>query len=179
MPKTAPVGSANTAMRPMSITSIGSTITPPPAVLTFSATSSASAAGPFELANRRFDGVDVGAHVGAERAGPAERRVARQVVVLACVVDEADFADRGGAVVPCWVVRAFPVDQHVALEHGFREVRVQGVQTGCSIAALHAVAVVGGDVVRVEEAPADAFGGDHVASLEDGVVVDREIARAV
>jgi len=42
-PNTAPVGSAKSAIRPMSITSIGSTTTLPPAALTLAAVSSASA----------------------------------------------------------------------------------------------------------------------------------------
>ena len=42
MPKTAPVGSAKTAIVPRSITSIGSAITLPPASLTVAAVASAS-----------------------------------------------------------------------------------------------------------------------------------------
>ena len=43
MPKTAPVGSVKTAILPRSITSIGSTITVPPASRTAAAVASASA----------------------------------------------------------------------------------------------------------------------------------------
>ena len=42
-PNTAPVGSAKNAIRPMSITSIGSSTTVPPAALTLAAVSSALA----------------------------------------------------------------------------------------------------------------------------------------
>ena len=41
-PNAAPVGSVKNAMRPRSVTSMGSTMTSPPASLTFSAISSAS-----------------------------------------------------------------------------------------------------------------------------------------
>ncbi len=48
MPKTAPVGSAKTAIRPRSITSIGSAMTLPPASLTAVAVASASSTETYE-----------------------------------------------------------------------------------------------------------------------------------
>src|SRR5207302_10195171 len=93
--------------------------------------------------------------------------------------DNTYFRDHDRSVVPRWVICALYIDQHVALEQGSREVRSQGVQPGPPIAAVHTLAIVRGDVVRIDEASADAFGADHVASLEDRVVVDGEIPRSV